>query len=114
MKVYVNGNTIEIHMTRKEAVSCSHSGPCDTDCSAMVSAHPRLFARMPRSVLISAFKEYGTWSYKELQEKSEFDLRVMACWLAASDIVEENSAGGWTVMDGAYGMAHPEYLTDRK
>jgi hypothetical protein len=108
MQIYANGNTIEIHMTKNEAMTCSHQGQCDADCAEMVKRHPRMTARMNRDVLISAFIEYGAWSRKELEAKSDTDLREIALWSSAGDINDNSDSHGWSYIDGSYYMAHRE------
>lgn len=112
MKISVNEHTIDIYMTKNEAATCSHSGSCDRDCAEMVKRHPRMVRRIPRDVLISAFYEYGAWSLKELQAMADTELYEIAIWTAASDILD-GDRGQWALIDGSYGMAHPESLRDR-
>ena len=86
MKIFENGNTYEIYMTKNEAETCYHSGPCDVDTAEMVRKHPRLVKRMRREVLIAAFREFGAWTKEELEAMSDDDLRRLALWDAAAKI----------------------------
>jgi hypothetical protein len=83
---------IELKMTREQARSASHPGPCDTDVESLVkrpSISCQLSAIDPR-VLRDELREYGAWDETELADHDQNLHRLV--WLAAGDIIEREGA----------------------
>ena len=83
---------IELNITRQQAESCTHSGPCDADVRA-VSQLPKVGQQLRRiapSVLAAELSEYGAWDEYELADHDQNMQRVL--WLACGDICEEQRA----------------------
>jgi hypothetical protein len=77
-------------LTRDQARSASHPGPCDSDVEQL-ARHPRVrrqLARIPDADLIAELRETGAWTDDELQDRTTNEQRVI--WLAACQIREEN------------------------
>jgi hypothetical protein len=80
---------IELQMTRVQAESCSHPGPCDDDVSALrkVPAIKRQLDKLKPDVVAACLKETGGWGVEELSDHEANLDRLL--WIAACDISEE-------------------------
>jgi len=82
-------NSFEIEMTKAQAESCSHPGPCDSDVLAL-SNMPKIKRQIKKidpSKIAAELKEYGTWDEEELKDTDQNVLRIL--WIAAGNIVDE-------------------------
>ena len=86
MIAYFNG--FEIEMTKKEAASASHPGPCDADVAYLLTLPKikRQLKKIPDDVLAGVLKEYGAWDEEQLKDRGENESRII--WIAAGDIME--------------------------
>ena len=80
---------IELQITRKQAETCSHPGPCDADVAALreVPAIRRQLARLSYDRVRDALREYGAWTDEELMDHDANLSRLL--WIACCDITEE-------------------------
>jgi hypothetical protein len=81
---------IELKITKKQAESCSHPGPCDLDVEALMKT-PSIARQLKKldPVIVSAvLKEYGAWNDLELSDHNENLTRLL--WVACCDISEGN------------------------
>lgn len=87
--MYATFNCFEIKMTRKQAASASHPGPCDADVMALskVPAIARQLAALDPSAVRAELREYGAWTEEELADHAQNLQRVL--WIAAGNIKEE-------------------------
>lgn len=85
-----------IVMTRAQAESVSHPGPCDEDV-AFLSRRPSI-ARQLRALDAEALRaelaEYGAWDAEELADHEENGRRIV--WIAGCNIREELAQRGRT------------------
>jgi len=80
-------NNFEIRMTRREAQSASHYGPCDSDVAALTVKLRKQLDKLDPEQLRKELKEWGAWDAKELADH-EANLRRIV-WIAAGNIMEE-------------------------
>lgn len=82
---------IELQITKKQAESCSHPGPCDADVAALrdVPAIKRQLKKLSPDLVSACLKEYGAWSEIELSDHDQNLSRLL--WCACCDISENNS-----------------------
>lgn len=84
MKAYFDGFTIT--MTREQAESVSHPGPCDDDAAALaVELADQLDLAGPEAIW-NALHETGGWLDEELTDDAENRVRLV--WVAAGNIIE--------------------------
>lgn len=86
---YATFNRFELRLTRAQAASASHPGPCDSDVRALsqVPAVARQLAALDPAAVRAELKEYGAWTPEELADHEQNLQRVL--WLAAGNITEE-------------------------
>jgi len=79
---------IELQITKAQAESCSHPGPCDDDVAALRQAPAirRQLARLNPETVCNALREYGAWDDAELANHDENLSRLL--WIACCDITE--------------------------
>jgi hypothetical protein len=80
-----------IEMTKAQAESASHSGPCDEDVEGLLNT-PKLrrqLAKLDPETLRLTLKEYGAWDAEELADHEQNLHRIV--WIAAGDISEERN-----------------------
>lgn len=80
---------IELQMTKAQAHSAHHSGPCDDDVMTL-SKNPviaRQLAKINPIALRAELREYGAWDAAELADHAQNLQRIL--WLAAGDITEQ-------------------------
>lgn len=83
---------IELELTREQAESAAHPGPCDDDVAAL-RRDPGIAAQLEAidpEVLREELREYGAWDAGELQDHDQNLSRIL--WLLAGDAVEEAGA----------------------
>jgi len=81
---------IELQITKKQAVSCSHAGQCDNDVEAL-KLNPsiaRQLKKLDPVIVSAALKEYGAWNDLELSDHNENLTRLL--WVACCDVSEGN------------------------
>lgn len=78
-----------LKMTRAQALSASHQGPCDEDVEALIKLPKirRQLRKIPDDELQAELSEYGAWEPEELQDRTENELRIT--WIAAGNIRDE-------------------------
>jgi hypothetical protein len=88
--MFASFNRFEIEMTKKQALSAAHPGPCDNDVMALLRlpSIKRQLKRIPDSVLQEELREYGAWDEKQLSNRADNEERIV--WIAAGDITEGN------------------------
>ncbi len=70
---------IELQITKKQALSCSHAGQCDNDVEAL-KLNPSIARQLKKldPVIVSAtLKEYGAWDQVELSNHNENLTRLL-------------------------------------
>lgn len=89
--MYASFNRFEIAMTKKQAISASHPGPCDLDVQALLSVPDikRQLAKISDSDLADELRDYGAWDEKELLIRADNEERIV--WIAAGNIVEDKN-----------------------
>ena len=79
---------IELKITKKQALSCSHPGQCDDDVAALrfVPAIRRQLDKLNPDLVADCLKEYGAWNIEELSNHDANLNRLL--WVACCDISE--------------------------
>jgi hypothetical protein len=83
-----SSGSFELNITKAQAASCSHQGPCDADVFAL-SQEPgirRQLRKFDKLTLVDELREYGAWDSQELDDHDQNLQRVL--WLACGDINE--------------------------
>jgi hypothetical protein len=82
---------IELNLTKAQALSASHQGPCDADVLALSQAPAirRQLSRLAPEALAAELRGYGAWEEIELADHAQNLQRVL--WLACGDIVDGNT-----------------------
>ena len=85
-----NSGLIELSITKHQAATCSHSGPCDADVLALskVPSIARQLAKVDAGILRNELQGYGAWSDVELSDHAQNLQRLL--WLACGDIADGN------------------------
>jgi hypothetical protein len=80
---------INLQLTRAQAASASHPGPCDADVAALVRtpAIARQLRKIPPALIAESLREVGAWDATELSDHAQNLQRLV--WIAANDITEE-------------------------
>jgi hypothetical protein len=86
--MYASFDRFEIQMTRKQAESASHPGPCDLDVRDLLNDRKiaRQLEKIPAEKIAAELKEYGAWDEVELSNEQENRERII--WIAAGNIME--------------------------
>lgn len=82
---------IALRITKRQAESCAHRGPCDREVRAlsMVPSIERQLAAIPVEELRRELKDYdGVWADAGLQDHAQNLQRLL--WLACNDIAERS------------------------
>ena len=81
---------IELNVTKAQAATCSHPGPCDADVKALrqVPAIRRQLAKVGDGILRQELREYGAWDDEQLADHDANLDRLL--WIACCDIAEGN------------------------
>lgn len=87
--MYAIFNRFEIQMTKAQAMSASHPGPCDLDVAALVKQPKiaRQLDKISRDAIREELREYGAWDATELADDAANRARLV--WIAAGNIREE-------------------------
>lgn len=88
--MFATFNRFEIQMTKAQAQSASHPGPCDADVEELIKvpAISRQLAKIEPSKLAEELVEYGAWDAEELADHDANKRRIV--WIAACNITEGN------------------------
>jgi hypothetical protein len=80
---------IELKITKAQAESCSHPGPCDNDVDDLrtVPAIRRQLDKLEPSLVAECLKEYGAWDDEELSDHEQNLNRLL--WIACCDLAEQ-------------------------
>jgi len=80
---------IELHLTKDQARTGSHPGPCDDDIAYLrtLPKIKRQLAQVDPDILRCELKDYGAWDADELADHDANLDRVL--WIACCDIREE-------------------------
>jgi hypothetical protein len=83
-------NRFELELTMEDALSVSHSGPCDEDVDALMRKQYIIdqFNNIDPSKIRQELREYGAWDDAELEDDETN--RRRALWTAGCNIREEN------------------------
>lgn len=78
----------DLKLTRLDAQSCSHSGPCDDDVDGVMNKPyiKRQLGLLDPERLRKELKDYGAWDEIELSSHAENLKRWV--WISAGDISE--------------------------
>jgi hypothetical protein len=85
-----SGRPLYLRLSRADADSGHHQGPCDDDVAALARRPNvrRQLAAMDPATLAAELREYGAWDDDELSEHDANLERIL--WLACGDISEGN------------------------
>lgn len=81
----------EIEMTKKEAASASHPGPCDADVMHLLTLPKikRQLKKIPDLDLANVLCEYGIWNDKLIENPEQRkEAECFVIWIAACNIME--------------------------
>ena len=79
---------VELQITRAQAESCAHIGPCDSDVAAL-RTHPKIrrqLDKLDREAVRKELREAGAYSADELQDHQANLTRIL--WVACNEITE--------------------------
>lgn len=79
---------VELRLTKQQARSATHPGPCDADVLAL-SKEPAVaaqLAKLDHEKVRKTLREYGAWDEVELLDHEQNLQRLL--WIAAGDIAE--------------------------
>lgn len=87
--MYATFERFELRLTKEQALTGSHPGPCDEDITELlkVPAIRRQLDKIPADTIKAELKEYGAWDEQELS--SDEDNRARILWIACGNIREE-------------------------
>lgn len=92
MKTLCNSSNYgnDLKLTRVDAQTCSHSGPCDADVELLITKPyvKKQLDKLDPEKLKRELAEYGAWNDTELSYHNDNLLRWV--WISAGDIVENN------------------------
>lgn len=86
--MFATFNRFELEMTKDQARSASHPGPCDSDVETLVN-NPKIrrqLAKIPPETIAAELNEYGAWDPEELADHAANMRRIV--WIAAGNISE--------------------------
>ena len=86
---YTSGSgRIELQLTKNQALTGSHPGPCDNDIKYLrqLPAIKRQLNKLDAELLAKELKEYGAWDEEQLSNHDENIDRIL--WIACCDIAE--------------------------
>lgn len=83
-----SSGSIELRILTRDAIACSHPGPCDSDVATLVRKPyiKRQLAAIAPDILRDELREYGAWDDDELADTVQNRARIV--WIAACDIAE--------------------------
>lgn len=79
---------IELKITKAQAESCSHPGPCDSDVADLRKAPSirRQLDKLSPELVAECLREYGVWDAEELSDHDANLDRLL--WIACCDLAE--------------------------
>lgn len=79
---------IELKITKAQAESCSHPGPCDSDVADLRKAPAirRQLDKLSPELVAECLREYGAWDAEELSDHDANLDRLL--WIACCDLAE--------------------------
>lgn len=79
---------IELKITKAQAESCSHPGPCDSDVADLRKAPSirRQLDKLSPELVAECLREYGAWDAEELSDHGANLDRLL--WIACCDLAE--------------------------
>lgn len=85
--MYASFDSFEIQMTKAQALSASHPGPCDKDVQELLklSSIKRQLKKISDKDLIDELRQYGCW--EEFGNRQENESRIV--WIAACNISDD-------------------------
>jgi len=89
---YALFDRFELRLTLGDALSASHSGPCDSDVAELLEKPyiVKQLDKIPDSDLAAELRSYGAWDDTELSNRQENNARIV--WVAAGDIRENKES----------------------
>jgi hypothetical protein len=81
--------SIELKITKKQALTVSHSGDCELDAKALAIQLKKQLDKLNPETVKQTLSEYGAWEEKDLQDNELNLLRLV--WIAGCDIAEKKS-----------------------
>jgi len=87
--MWTSFNRFEIQMTKKQALSASHSGDCESDVNSLLKlpAIKQQLKKIPDDTLQDELREYGAWDDEQLKNRHDNEQRII--WLAAGNIADD-------------------------
>jgi len=78
-----------ITLTKAQALSASHPGPCDTDVAYLLTLPTiqKQLSLIPDDDLVAELSEYGAWDDNQLANRADNEAHII--WIAAGNIREE-------------------------
>ncbi len=78
----------DLKLTRRDAESCNHSGPCDADVEILLKKPyiKRQLAKLDPTDLRTELYEFGAWTDEQLNDHTENLTRWL--WISAGDCIE--------------------------
>lgn len=83
---------LELQITKAQAATCSHTGPCDADV-LWLSKQPKIgrqLAKLDPGTVRQHLDDYGAWDDADLDDHEQNLRRLL--WCACCDIAEEVAA----------------------
>jgi hypothetical protein len=86
--MFAQFDRFEIKMTKAQAESAAHPGPCDVDVARLLASPSikKQLAKISNEDLAKELREYGAWDSVELRDREANEARII--WIAAGNIVE--------------------------
>lgn len=86
--MYASFNYFEIEMTKRQAESVSHPGPCDADVEILLQDRKikRQLKKIPDDKLRTELKEMGI-DPENLQTRHDLEMYIV--WIAGGNIMDE-------------------------
>jgi putative AlgH/UPF0301 family transcriptional regulator len=89
--MYATFEGFEIEMTKKSAISMSHSGDCKADVAYYLKTNKSIqkqLAAIGNEKIAEVLRGYGAWDETQLADAEANKRRIV--WIAANDIREDN------------------------
>ena len=77
-----------IEMTKEQALSVSHPGPCDNDVEFLLADKKikKQLAKISDNDLQEELRSSGAWTKEQLQNRKDNEMRIV--WIAAGNICD--------------------------
>lgn len=78
----------DLNITKKDALTCSHSGDCENDVKFLMSSPKikRQLDKLDKTQLKKELSEYGAWDENDLNDHEQNLVRWL--WISCCDISE--------------------------